>query len=416
MIASNVSVRAMALDSEAAFQSRALEVGISSADVQALKTGGINSYSRYAFCCAYQPGSGNEDVLFDYLESILGAKPAGADASNYRRLFFESHALALKDLESRLNRSDASELKILPLAEKVQRLEALKRKFPGIMLSTSMEPSHELIDRVVHQYEENCVKLVELSKCTSREQEIKSERSTSQLSFDAQGNIKVSKQSAVTECSINGEIKLRAAFTRRSLAYDLANIASFEVLESWSQLLFDRICQEPPTGYRHISTDQIIHADRKLWVKVAETTRSKVTGTTAEGIKNVDVALRELAHHPDVQFHMLPLPLRESSQSSSSNQRFQPYQQDRPQGAQQQKGKGKSGGKDQGKGRIQIPDGCAIKFGENKNKPICMKFNVGACRTNVKAGKRCMHGYHVCWKVNCNRHFPYHECSHVGSS
>ena len=61
----------------------------------------------------------------------MGAKPAGADASNYRRLFFESHALALKDLESRLNRSDASELKILPLAEKVQRLEALKRKFPG---------------------------------------------------------------------------------------------------------------------------------------------------------------------------------------------------------------------------------------------------------------------------------------------
>jgi len=400
----------MALDSEAAFQSKALEVGISSADVQALKTGGINSYSRYAFCCAYQPGSGNEDVLFDYLESILGAKPAGADASNYRRLFFESHALALKDLESRLNRSDASELKILPLAEKVQRLEALKRKFPGIMLSTSMEPSHELIDRVVrvvHQYEENCVKLVELSKCTSREPEIKSERSTSQLSFDAQGKIKVSKQSAVTECSINGEIKLRAAFTKRSLAYDLANIASFEVLESWSQLLFDRIFQEPPTGYRHISTDQIIHADRKLWVKVAEATRSKVTGTTAEGIKNVDAALKELAHHPDVQFHTLPLPLKDSSQASSSNQRFQPYQQDRPQGAQQQKGRGK----DQGKGRIQIPDGC-----ENKNKPICMKFNVGVCRTNIKAGKRCMHGCHVCWKVNCNSPFPYHECSHVGSS
>ena len=373
VIVSNASVWAMALDSEAAFQSGALEVGISSADVQALKTGGINSYSRYAFCCAYQPGSGNEDVLFDYLESILGAKPAGADASNYRRLFFESHG-------------------------------------------ASMEPSHELIDRVVHQYEENCVKLVKLSKCTSREQEIKSERSTSQLSFDAQGKIKVSKQSAVTECSINGEIKLRAAFTRRRLAYDLANIASFEVLESWSQLLFDRIFHEPPTGYRHISTDQIIHADRKMWVKVAEATRSKVTGTTAEGIKNVDAALKELAHHPDVQFHTLPLPLKDSSQVSSSNQRFQPYQQDRPQGAQQQKGKGKAGGKDQGKGRIQIPNGCAIKFGENKNKPICMKFNVGACRTNIKAGKRYMHGYHVCWKVNCNSPFPYHECSHVGSS
>eukprot|EP00435_Cladocopium_sp_Y103_P033712 s223_g8.t1 len=242
----------MALESEAAFQSRALEIGITSEDLTLLKTGGINSYSRYAFCCAYQPGSGNEDVLFAHLETILGVKPQAAEASNFRRLFFESHALALKDLQSRLERSDNSEVKILPLAEKVQRLEALKQKFPGIMLSTSLEPSHELIDRVVHQYEENCVKLIELHKCTSREQEIKSERSTSQLSFDTQGNIKISKQSAVTECSVSGEIKLRAAFTRRSLAYDLANVASFEVMESWTQLLFDRVCQDPPAGYRHV--------------------------------------------------------------------------------------------------------------------------------------------------------------------
>ena len=76
----------------------------------------------FAFCCAYQPGGGSEDVLFNYLEEILGSKPVGASASNYRRLFFESHALALKDLQSRMERSDNSEMKILPLAEKVQRL------------------------------------------------------------------------------------------------------------------------------------------------------------------------------------------------------------------------------------------------------------------------------------------------------
>ena len=131
---------AMALDSEAAFQARALEVGISSADLNALKDGAINSYSRFAFCCAYQPGSGNKDVLFSYLEEILTERPSGASASNYRRLFFECHALALKDLQSRLERSDSSEMKILPLAEKVQRLEALKAKFPGVMLSTSWSP------------------------------------------------------------------------------------------------------------------------------------------------------------------------------------------------------------------------------------------------------------------------------------
>lgn len=70
--------------------------------------------------------------------------------------------MALKDLQSRLERSDTSEVKILPLAEKVQRLDSLRRHFPGVMLSPSLEPSHMLIDRAVHQAEENCIRLIEL--------------------------------------------------------------------------------------------------------------------------------------------------------------------------------------------------------------------------------------------------------------
>ena len=240
----------MALDSSAAFVARAVEIGIDEAELAVLGNAGITSYSKFAFCCSYQPGAGDEGVLFQHLEDILGTRPTQGDASNYRRLFFESHALALKDLQSRIERSDTAELKILPLAEKVQRLENLKTKFPGIMLSTSMEPSHELIDRVVHQYEENCVKLVELNKCTSREQEIRCERTQPSISFDATGNVKVTKQSSVTECSISGEIKLRAAFTRRSLAYELANIASFEIsycLTEYAKIHLQDIATSPWT-------------------------------------------------------------------------------------------------------------------------------------------------------------------------
>ena len=205
--------------------------------------------------------------------------------------------MALNDLQSRLERSDTSEVKILPLAEKVQRLQLLRKKFPGVMLSTTLEPSHSLIDKVVHQYEENCVKLIELTDCTSREQEIRCDKSTPQITFDHSGNIKVTKQSQVTECSIQGDIRLRSAFTRRSLAYELANVASFEVMEGWSQLLFDRVCQDPPAGYKHISVEQIMVADRKLWVKVSEETRSNVTAMT-NGRKNVDLAIEKFSHHP----------------------------------------------------------------------------------------------------------------------
>ena len=101
-------------------------------------------------------------------------------------------------------------------------------------------------------------------------------------------------------------------------------MASFEVMEGWSQLLFDRVCQDPPAGYKHISVEQIMVADRKLWVKVSEETRSNVTAMT-NGRKNFDLAIEKFSHHPDVQFHMLPLPVGQSSTAAGSNQRFQPY-------------------------------------------------------------------------------------------
>ena len=106
----------MALDSKAAFQLRAAEIGIGQDDINRMEEGGIARSH-----CSYQPGGSSEEALFDHLESVLGNKPTGAAAANFRRLFFECHAMALNDLQSRLERSDTSEVKILPLAEKVQR-------------------------------------------------------------------------------------------------------------------------------------------------------------------------------------------------------------------------------------------------------------------------------------------------------
>lgn len=168
-------------------ESARVEAGIPQEELDALSTGGIETFAQYAFCTSYQPGSGPDDALFDHLESLLGTKPSGAMASNYRRLFFESHSLALKDLQSRLERSDISEVKILPLAEKAQGIEDLRKRLPGVMLSSSLEPSHALVDKAVHQFEENCIKLIELTQCTSRESEIQNEKTMPQLTFDSTG-------------------------------------------------------------------------------------------------------------------------------------------------------------------------------------------------------------------------------------
>ena len=140
----------MALESRATFEQRAKDINIAQGDLDRLVRGGISAYAEFAFCCAYTPGSADEKPLFDHFEGILGARPTCAQAANLRRLFFESHSHCLQDLKARLERSDSSEAKILPLAEKMQRIADLETRLPSIMLTPALEPSHSLVDKAVH--------------------------------------------------------------------------------------------------------------------------------------------------------------------------------------------------------------------------------------------------------------------------
>ena len=74
----------MALDSKVAFQARAIELGVTQADVTALETKGITSYATYAYCCTFQPGQVDDSALKDFLNDALGAAPDAASMSRYR--------------------------------------------------------------------------------------------------------------------------------------------------------------------------------------------------------------------------------------------------------------------------------------------------------------------------------------------
>ena len=53
-------------------------------------------------------------------------------------------------------------------------------------------------------------------------------------------------------CEANSELKLRAAFQRRSLAMDLSGIASYDVVEPWVQFLFSQLIREQPKGLQRL--------------------------------------------------------------------------------------------------------------------------------------------------------------------
>ena len=381
----------MAIDSKVAFQNRALELGITQADLETLADSGINSYAAYAYCCTYQPGQNDDTALTNFLATALGAPPSAAATTKFRRLFFEAHALSLEDLKSRAERTEASEARILPLAEKMDRIRQQQERLVGLSFTPQTEPSHSLIDRDCQQLEDNVVSYIELGKCSSRQDEVLHARADTSLSLDSAGGLRVNKKQRLDDVNV-------------ALAYDLAGIATFSVLDLWTQKLFEKMNEQPLANYKHISMEQAINADKAVWVKVSNETRGKLAPKTGED-KAFDIAFKKFAEHPEVLQHLTPLQGSVQRQDHGSTS----FSSGKGKGGNAFDGKGKSKSKGKPGPGIAVPDDCEIYF---EGKQLCKRWQVGKCTAKVKPGKRCMVGYHYCWKKACHKLHPGNECPH----
>ena len=120
------------LDSEVEFKRRALQLGVSSTNVDALVSAGFKTFGQYAFSVPYQPGSADESPLVDLLTATLSGEPPASQLSCLRRLFWESHGLVVRDLRLRQEHGSDTVIKKLPTSERVARAEAQKSRLTGI--------------------------------------------------------------------------------------------------------------------------------------------------------------------------------------------------------------------------------------------------------------------------------------------
>ena len=235
------------------------------------------------------------------------------------------------------------------------------------------------------------------SKLASRSDELQLNKKDLQLVFDSQGNLKMSKKETEALSDLKGEIQIRQALRRRSLAVDLTGLIDFQIQETWHEKMFECLAKQSPAGYRQTSMEQCKEADKMLWTMLAERTRGNVKVTAAG--KPVQQEFVTLSSSTEVLLLLQPLP-------APANPRSGPYDRAKGDGkGKDGKGKGKSDKK--GKGGISLPENCTAKTPEGK--PICFNYNYGRCR-RAQAGKRCDRGFHVCFRCYGNK--QYNECAH----
>jgi hypothetical protein len=395
------------VESEAAFAARALTIGLEPTVLEKIKQGGLNTFGKFAYSCAYQPGSSEEKPFVDLLTTVLGAQPTVRELAVLRRLYFESHALSVADLRTRVASREDDQPKKMPAPERAARLAIQRLALVGLDITGHNEPANSLVDRCVQQLEEGQLRHIPLNECPSRPQEILNVKKDSVITFDAQGSIRLNKRDLETKTDVSSDLKIQAAFLRRALAYDQAGLISFSVLNNWATRCFDIMARDPPAGYRRVTMEQILTADKELFVLTADATRADLVPLPGAQ-KPADVAIKALIENPKVQYLLLPLPGGHAAHSSSSSElpkRPAPYEAKGYKGG----GKGKKGKDFKGSSTPSVPQGCVTKDGNKR--PICFSFNTSGCKY-AKPGARCRKGMHVCWKDNCFKNRPFSECQH----
>lgn len=391
------------LDSEAAFKERALKIGLTSANHATLEGAGYSTFGSLAFAVSASPNSVTEEEVREWIRSVFTPQPEHHQVSCLRRLLFEAQALSISDMKNRVEPTNDFVTRKMPIAERLARQKAQEARLTGVHFSPETTPAHGVVDRLVEMLETGTLVYLPPGKYLSRAQEIQSAKTDKTLSVDSDGNLKVtSKLEKFEHCDTGSEWTLRQAWARRSLAFDLAGLATFQAMEAWVHKLYVTLERQAPPGYHSVALTQVLAADRHLFTLAASNLLGSLVSAPGRE-KPLDEQLRALSEHSEVlQFlNHLPVP------PSGSNPLKRPAQ-----GQTAGKGKGKNKGKkSKGKGTggsVTVPDGAVTKLGD---KPLCFAFNCGSCKFKVSKKGRCGRGFHLCWWKGCGGDHPGHECT-----
>eukprot|EP00435_Cladocopium_sp_Y103_P057446 s2110_g19.t1 len=309
----------VSLESKPAWEARARVIGVPDGFIQELRASDLCTFGQWAFCCTADPHGTDDSSLKEAVQTLINRDLTPQEMLLCRRLFFEGRTYAISDMQARIDRGSDDKPRVMPLAERMSRIERQKAALVGVTWTAELEPAHKLVDRVMSMQEDGTLVFIPPQKCVSRIQEIHQEKHEVALTFDSAGSIKMGKRAEELKCDTNGDINLRNAWTRRNLAFDQAGLASFVVLEKWTTKLMLAKLKEPPSGFRYISTQQICECDKEMWMLLSQQSRGQLQSFDPD-IYPLDALIEQLTTSPEVLCFLSPLPggKREGAETPST--------------------------------------------------------------------------------------------------
>jgi hypothetical protein len=409
-----------AVESEPFFRARAIQLGISSAAVDALNAANLATYGAFAFLVPYVAGT-DLAVLKDSLRAILGVEPAAEVMPIWRRLQFEAHTHVLSDAKSRIDRTDAAEPRRIPMPEKAARLAEQRRRLTHLEITPDLEPSHSLIDYISQMVEDGVLCHISLDRCTSRRQEMSQIKREPAISIERGGSLRIATKVTEPEADVSTAYAIREAFHRRSLALDQCRVVSYAEHEKWINHLFSQLHVPPPQGYNKVTVDQLLQADLEIFALMALDCREGLA-LTAAGVYPVENSLKARMYSPQVTFAMLPLPHAAGGRAGKGKRALEANADTTEKPLKKGKGKGKPKGSP-GKSKASSPkpkggNSAEIKAAADvfaahedlknmwhsiRGAPLCARYQLGTCpeQTSVTPGSSCAKGVHLCCVPHC---------------
>ena len=394
------------IESQAVLEARLKAAGFSDDVKDKFIAAGITCLSQLAFMSSYSPGANDESPLIDAFKDILARDPSIGEKANMRRVFNEAYASVTAEMRQNVERVEETTIRKLSQPERHDRYIKQVARLTGVSIKGATEPGDTLVDAFCSMYEDNRLRFIEWEKYVSKDQEMQAEgkKITSFAVDQGTGKLKIENKSPDEKADTSSDILMLQALTRRSLAMDQANLVSYTKMQSWVDKLVKCRTDEPPPGYSSPSMRQIMLADQKLFIELADRTRLGIQSTVAG--RPLDDIIEVVMYLNEVTCMLQPLPkAKEASVVRDSG--GEPYARVKGGGG---KGKGKKGGK-----ASRMPsDLVGCRSHTNSGSPICYGFNLKTCNEEVKSG-RCSKGFHICAVPRCGKHHPAVDCPSFGS-